>query len=301
MKQIENKVAFVTGAASGVGYGMAQAFLEAGMKVIAADIRPDALAAAGDRLQADETRLRTMIVDVSDEAAMIDAADKAAAMFGKVHVVCNNAGVNLFNPTPIEEADQRDWEWLLGVNLFGVVHGVKAFAPILKAQGEGGHIVNTGSMSSFITGPGAGIYSAAKFAVHGYTNVLRYSMAEHGVGVSLLCPGLVDSDIYKSHLVRPSDLDTASNSVAPETVERIAVVQRNGMAPIEVGRKVLAGIRANAHFILPHPEFREELQEIFEEIVASLPDEQPPEERFAFEEMRRAAKRQAQLKVDALG
>ncbi|SRR5579875_858213 len=296
MRDVAGRVAFITGGASGLGFGMAQAFVSAGMKVVIADIRQDHLdqaiehfARAGKRHAVHPIRL-----DVTDRQAMAEAADETEKVFGKVHLVCNNAGVNLFND--IATASYEDWDWILGVNLGGVVNGVHTFIPRLRKHAEGGHIVNTASMAAFIAGPNAGIYTCSKFAVRGLSEALRYSVAPHGISVSVVCPGLIDSHIYESDKVRPAHLaaSAGASAAASELMTRLAELHRRaGMPPLEAGQKVLRGILRNDFYIFTHPEFKEELREIFDEALAALPDETPPPERLAFEDRRRALKAQA--------
>jgi NAD(P)-dependent dehydrogenase (short-subunit alcohol dehydrogenase family) len=293
MRDVQNRVAFITGGASGIGFGMAQVFARAGMKVVIADIRADALERARQTLAAESLPAHAIRLDVTDRAAMARAADEAEGVFGHVHVVCNNAGVNFF--APIDECTYQDWDWLLGVNLGGVVNGVQTFVPRLKAHGEGGHIVNTGSMAAFIASPNAGIYTASKFAVRGITESLRWSLAPLGIGVSLLCPGLVNTEIHHSGALRPATLSQDPGRQDPAMLARVAELQRFGMAPLEVAEKVLRGIRSNDLFIFPHAEFREELQEIFGEVLGALPTEAGGADprRLAFESRRRDNLRKA--------
>jgi short-subunit dehydrogenase len=208
-------------------------------------------------------------------------------VFGKVHVVCNNAGVNFF--APIDECTYQDWDWLLSVNLGGVVNGVQTFVPRIKAHGEGGHIVNTGSMAAFIASPNAGIYTTSKFAVRGLTESLRWSLAPVGIGVSLLCPGLVNTQIHHSTEIRPAALSRDTGQQDPAFLQRLAQLQQVGMDPLEVAEKVLRGIRNNDLFIFPHPEFKEEMREIFSEILGALPTDVSGAnpQRLAFESRRR--------------
>ncbi len=284
MQDVTGKVAFITGGASGVGFGMAKVFATAGMKVVMADVRQDHLDEAMKQLAAHKASLHPIRVDVTDRVALARAADETERVFGKVHVVCNNAGINLFND--IGSATYSDWDWVLGVNLGGVVNGVQTFVPRIKAHGEGGHIVNTASMASFISGPGAGIYTCSKFAVRGLSEALRWSLAPHGIGVSVLCPGLVKSAIYESEQIRPAHLQ--GSRMDPQFLTRLAQVHQIGMEPEEVGEKVLRGIRRGDFYIFPHPEFKEELQAIFDEALHALPEEPAPAARVAFEDGRRA-------------
>ena len=190
---------------------------------------------------------------------------------------------------------------MLGVNLGGVVNGVQTFVSRIKAHGEGGHIVNTASMASFISGAGAGIYTASKFAVRGLSEALRYSLAPHNIGVSVLNPGLVKSHIYESDQIRPEAL-SANASRAPEAfMTMLAGLHESGMEPVEVGEKVLKAVRANQLYIFPHAEFKDELRELFDEALAAVPDEEVPEARLAFEKGRRAAKDKAKASWKDVG
>ncbi len=284
MQEVAGKVAFITGGASGVGLGIAKVFAAADMRVVIADVRQDHLDDALEELASAQPSVHPIRVDVTDRAAMARAADETERVFGKVHIVCNNAGINLFND--MGSATYTDWDWVLGVNLGGVINGVQTFIPRIRAHGEGGHIVNTASMASFIAGPSAGIYTCSKFAVRGLSEALRWSLAPHGIGVSVLCPGLVKSAIYESERVRPSDLQ--GSTMTPEFLARLAQLHQLGMEPEEVGEKVLRAIRRDDFYIFPHPEFREELQGIFDEALQSIPNEPAPAARVAFEDGRRA-------------
>ncbi|MGH8261228.1 MAG: SDR family NAD(P)-dependent oxidoreductase [Steroidobacteraceae bacterium] len=294
MRDVAGRVAFITGGASGLGFGMAQAFCAAGMKVAIADIRQDHLDEAIEHFTRSGKRqsVHPIRVDVADRQAMASAADETEKVFGKVHVVCNNAGINLFND--IAAATYEDWDWVLGVNLGGVVNGVHAFIPHLRRHGEGGHIVNTASMAAFISGPNAGIYTCSKFAVRGLSEALRYSVAPHGINVSVVCPGLVDSQIYESDRLRPAHLAASSGVADAQFMTRLAELHhRAGMPPLEAGERVLRGILRNDFYIFTHPEFKEELREIFDEALTAIPDDKPQPERLAFEDRRRALKAQA--------
>jgi NAD(P)-dependent dehydrogenase (short-subunit alcohol dehydrogenase family) len=212
MKDVKGKTAFITGGANGVGFGMAHAFLDAGMKVVIADIRGDQLDAARKTLQEVSKDVHGIQVDITDRDAMAVAADETEAHFGKVHMLCNNAGINVFGP--IEQANYDDWDWIMDVNLNAVFTGIKCFLPKIQVHGEGGHIVNTASMASIVSGPGAGIYTAAKFAVRGLTECLWYGLVPQGIGVSLVCPGLVNSRINLSEEIRPAS--RADTGYAPD-------------------------------------------------------------------------------------
>ena len=289
MREVAGMTAFITGGGSGVGFGMAKAFCGAGMNVVIADVRQDHLDQAMGSLKG--MKVHALRLDVTDRGAMARAADETEKVFGKVHIVCNNAGVNLFND--IDEASYDDWDWILGVNLGGVVNGVRTFVPRIKAHGEGGHVVNTASMAAFIASGRAGIYCTAKFAVRGMSEALRASLLPHRIGVSVLCPGLVKSSIYESEQIRPAHLSAQATRTDPEFLARLAQVHEVGMDPQEVGQKVLRAIRRNDFYIFSHPEFKEELRGIFDEALQALPDEPAPAQRLAFEEGRRAAAAEA--------
>jgi len=285
MRDVEGKVAFITGGGSGVGLGLARAFVAAGMKVAIADVRDDhleeATAALGDGVLA-------IRLDVTDREAFARAADETERALGNVHVLCNNAGVNLFND--IADATYQDWDWVLGVNLGGVVNGIVTFVPRIKAHGDGGHVVNTASMAAFVAGPGAGIYTTAKFGVHGLSDALRWSLLPHGIGVSMVCPGLVKSKIYESDLIRPPELSTQVTPADEEFMRILPGLHDAGMDPDEIGEKVLRAIRRNDFYVFTHPDHRDELREIFDETLAAFPDEPVPADRLAVEEGRRAGK-----------
>jgi NAD(P)-dependent dehydrogenase (short-subunit alcohol dehydrogenase family) len=275
MRDVAGMTAFITGGGSGVGFGMAKAFCGAGMNVVIVDVRQDHLDQAMSSLKG--MKVHALRLDVTDRRAMVRAADETERVFGKVHIVCNNAGVNLFND--IGEASYDDWDWILGVNLGGVVNGVRTFVPRIKAHGEGGHIVNTASMAAFIASARAGIYCTAKFAVRGMSEALRGSLLPHRIGVSVLCPGLVKSSIYESEKIRPAHLSAEATRTDPEFLTRLAQVHEVGMDPEEIGQKVLRAIRRNDFYIFSHPEFKEELRAIFAEALQALPDE-PATPRF---------------------
>jgi NAD(P)-dependent dehydrogenase (short-subunit alcohol dehydrogenase family) len=285
VREVEGKVAFITGGGSGVGLGMARAFVGAGMRVAIADIREDHLEQATGELGGDVLAVH---LDITDRDAFARAADETERALGNVHVLCNNAGINLFND--IADATYEDWDWVLGVNLGGVVNGVVTFVPRIKAHGEGGHVVNTASMAAFIAGPGAGIYTTAKFAVHGLSDALRWSLLPHGIGVSMVCPGLVKSKIYESDKIRPAELSTNVTPADEEFMRILPGLHEAGMEPDEIGEKVLRAIRENRFYVFTHPDHRDELREIFDETIAAFPDEVVPPDRLAVEEGRRTGK-----------
>jgi NADP-dependent 3-hydroxy acid dehydrogenase YdfG len=263
MKDVTGKVAFITGGASGMGLAMARSFSAAGMKVAIADIEQSAL----DRVQAefDKTNAEviTLKVDVTDRDAMEKAAQETEAAFGKVHVVCNNAGVAVGGT--LDAMDYKDWDWVMGVNLDGVVNGVQTFVNRIKKHGEGGHFVNTASMAGQIAIPGLGVYNTTKYAVVGMSETMRADLAPHNIGVSVLCPGVVTTNIFNSGRNRPEELqgetDTASLvlSANVDDAERAAQMQQimaNALDPAVVGDMVLAAIQADDPYIFTHPDLK---------------------------------------------
>ena len=262
VEELENKVAVVTGGASGIGRGLCEAFAGAAMRVVVADID-----AAGAEKVCAELRDRgaealAVPTDVSDRAATEALAETAFREMGAVHVVCNNAGVIVGGA--LQEATPDDWEWVFSVNVRGIVNGCHAFAPRLAARGEG-HIVNTASIGGLLSGPGLGVYCASKFAVVGFTDALRYELAPQGIGVSTLCPGGVRTNLLESDRNRPAHLGDAGGraDALKESLEA-------GIDSIVVGKCVVEGIRANARYIFTHPEFREGVESRFKEILAGF-------------------------------
>ncbi|WP_088182816.1 SDR family NAD(P)-dependent oxidoreductase [Sphingobium sp. Z007] len=286
MLEFAGRTAFVTGGANGIGLGLVRALLAQGCKVAIADIREDALAAAVKTL--DNQSVIAVQLDVASRTGFAEAADRAEAALGPVSLVFNNAGINLFQT--IDESSYDDWDWVMGVNLHGVINGVMTFAPRMKALGRGGHIVNTASMASFLCGGAPGIYNTTKFAVRGMSESLRYSLAPHGIGVSLLCPGLVKSHIYASDEIRPAALSGGAKPVDSAAVGRLEQLHQFGMEPDVIAARTLEAMQENRFHIFPHPEFRDELATVFDEILADFrdyPQDAGFEQRTGFEKMRR--------------
>jgi NAD(P)-dependent dehydrogenase (short-subunit alcohol dehydrogenase family) len=287
MKNVEGKVAFITGGASGMGLGMARVFVRAGIKVVIADVRRDHLDQALTHFKGAERSVHAIELDVADRAAMLQAADETMRVFGKVHILCNNAAVGIIGPAI--DATFDDWDWGLGVNIGGVVNGVQTFLPRIRAHGEGGHIVTTASMGGIFAAGMAPIYNTSKYAVVGYMEALRPELEPLGIGVSAFCPGLVNTNIHEVEQLRPAKFgDTNSRDAA---MARASIMKEKvlpaGMDPIEIGERVLRGIRNNDLYILTHPEYEQGIRDRFEAILASIPveKEQPPAARVAAESM----------------
>ncbi len=261
MREIEGKVAVVTGGASGIGRGLCEALAGAGMRVVVADIDAagaEKAAAELKRLGAESLAVPT---DVSDRASTEALAETAFREMGAVHVVCNNAGVivggSLLKATP------DDWEWILSVNLGGVVNGCHAFVPRLRAQGGEAQIVNTASLGGLLSAPGLGVYCTTKFAVVGFTEALRLELQSDGIGVSVLCPGGVRTNLLDADRNRPARLGDAGGRA-----DSIKDALEAGIEPIAVGECVVRGIRANSPYIFTHPEFRDIVESKFKGILA---------------------------------
>lgn len=272
MRDLRGKTAFVTGGASGFGLEFARTFLREGMRVAIADIEEAALATALRDLQADENRLRGFVCDAADRDLLQRAADGAIAAFGRVHLVCNNAGVG-GRPGGIEELPDRQWDWVLSVNLMGVVHGVAAFLPHIRAHGEGGHFLNTASMAGMVGQPFDGPYSASKFAVVGISELLFYELRGANIGVSVLCPGFARTGIASSERNQPAEL--AKDAPAPLSdagaahAAQIRAAVAKGIEPSEVAARALEGIRDGDLYIFTHPEMRPMLQKRLARINAA--------------------------------
>lgn len=270
MKDVRDKVAFVTGGASGIGLGMAKAFLEAGMKVVVADINDDHLAQvrAG---YGDEPALHAMRLDVTDRAAMAAAARETVERFGRVHILCNNAGVGVLGP--VTQARYGDWDWVMEVNLGGVINGIQEFLPFILQHGEGGHIVNTASMAAVLPIPNTVIYSTTKGALVALSEVLHGELKSQGVGVSAFCPGPVQSNIGQVGKLRPARYREDSGYAEMDARLAERPVSPNWMSIEEVGRRVLDGIRRDEIFIFTHREFRDGVEERCRAMLAAFPDE----------------------------
>jgi NAD(P)-dependent dehydrogenase (short-subunit alcohol dehydrogenase family) len=272
LRDLKGKTAFITGGASGFGLEFARLFLKEGMNVALADIEEAALAKAADALQADSTRLRGFVCDVADRASLQAAADGAIAAFGRVHLVCNNAGVG-GRPGGIEELSERQWEWVLSINLMGVVHGIAVFLPHMRGHDEGGHFLNTASMAGMLGQPHDGPYSASKAAVVGISETLSYELRGGNIGVSVLCPGFARTGIADSERNAPADLlheaEAPLSAAAAAHAVRVREFVATGIAPAEVAARALRGIVDGDLYIFTHPDMRPMLQKRLARINAA--------------------------------
>jgi NAD(P)-dependent dehydrogenase (short-subunit alcohol dehydrogenase family) len=270
ISEFVGKAAFVTGGASGIGLALGRAFAEAGCKVMLADIEKAALDAAVASLSGSGREIRGIVCDVADPASVDAAAEETFSAFGKVHILCNNAGVGARGG--IDHIALDNWRWVIDVNLIGVVNGVRAFLPHMRAHGEGGHIVNTASIAGMINRfHGFHPYSATKFAVVGMSEGLAVEVKPFGIGVSILCPGVVRTNILESARNRSKRYGpaTPADTTNPLYV-RLAEQVRTGMDPAEVARRVLTAIRDDELYVFTHPETREAVEERFRAILAAF-------------------------------
>jgi NAD(P)-dependent dehydrogenase (short-subunit alcohol dehydrogenase family) len=266
MENLQGKVAVITGGASGIGRAVAGQAAAEGMKIVLADIEEGPLKAAVDDLVSQGAEAHGVVTDVADRASVEMLRDAALGRFGAVHLVHNNAGIGLGGP--IWEVTEEDWRWILGVNLWGVIHGVAAFTPLLIEQGEG-HMVNTASIAGLIVAPFLGPYNATKQAVVAISETLYKDLQTVGapVGVSVLCPGFVQTRIAESDRNRP---DWAPDRNVTGAAEVQGVVQNlvdGGIAPTTVADRVMDAVRSNTFYILTHPELESALTTRFDDIV----------------------------------
>ena len=259
MRDVTGKVAFITGGASGMGLAMTRSFSKAGMKVVIADIEQAALDTVRAEFEASNAEFLTLKLDVTDRQAFAAAADAAEARFGKVHVVCNNAGVAVGGT--VDQMSYNDWDWVTQVNIDGVVNGIQTFTERIMAHGEGGHFVNTASMAGHMAVPGLSVYTATKFAVVGLSENMLLDLHPQRIGVSVLCPGIVNTNIFNSERNRPADLPGSDASTLlvgtlpdEEQAARMEELRAGALDPAVVGDMVLHAIREDEFYIFTHPE-----------------------------------------------
>jgi NAD(P)-dependent dehydrogenase (short-subunit alcohol dehydrogenase family) len=269
MQEISGKVAFVTGAANGIGLGICRALARSGTHVALADIQPDALERARSEIAALGVHAIALTLDVSDADAFARAADAVEVEFGKVHIICNNAGISLGN-VRLLDMTRAQWDWIFGVNVFGVVNGVRAFVPRIRKHGEGGHIVNTASMAGLQVNPnipGIGAYAMTKHGVIALSEALAMELQGSDIGISVLCPAQVDTTLYDSGRRRP---ERFGGSYQRADLNEARVRSATGLSADAVGEHVVHAIRTNAYFIFTHPEARARVDERHARMMAGF-------------------------------
>ena len=268
MQDLRGKTAFITGGASGIGLAMAEAFGREGMNVMLADIEAGALSKAVDELRAKQVRAEGVVADAGNRDSIRAAALQTLAKFGKVHVVCNNAGVatgGLFGTVP-----EKDWDWILDVNLKGVVYGMEVFEPLIASHGEGGHFVNTASMAGMVSPPTMEPYCATKFAVVAMSEGWAAQLAGKNIGVSILCPGFVQTRIHESRRNRPDAYGADQREVRSE-VEMVSAAAVQGGIPVgPVAQRVVEAIHDNDLYVFTHPEMKAAVEMRFQRILEAF-------------------------------
>ena len=266
MKDLKNKVAVITGAASGIGRGMAETFADAGMRVVLSDVERVPLESTTDNLRASGADVHAVVADVSKAEDVSALAQSALQKFGAVHVLCNNAGVAVVC-RPSWTGTLDDWAWILGVNLMGVVHGIRTFLPIMIQQGEDAHIVNTSSMAGLTTGNS--LYGASKSAVVSLSETVYLELVGGGFKprVSVLCPGVVDTDIFHSERNRPAELPNTAWHPTEAVLAAAREGFKRGLSPRVVGEHTLQAIRDERFYVLTHPEWTKHVEHRAKQIV----------------------------------
>ena len=248
MQDISGKTAIVTGAASGIGLGIATALAEAGANVVMADIQKDAIEQAAHGLSGTNKRVMPVRIDVTQEQSVLDALARAEKEFGKLHIACNNAGVPMHG-TPMVDVAPSDWQFVMGVNIWGIIHGIRHFVPAIRKHGEEGHIVNTASVAGFQNrrGTDQGPYSMTKYAALSLSEALEIELEGTNIGVSVLCPGPIATNIARGARNRPDHMGGPRVSATDEATlaERLAT---SGLDPMKVGERVVDAIRTKTFY-----------------------------------------------------
>ena len=263
------RTAFITGGASGAGFGQAKVFGRAGCKVCIADIRGDAVAHAIEELLREGIECHGIELDITDREAFVRAADEAESALGPVTMLFGTAGVSIFGP--LENATYADYDWIFGVNLGGNINLMQTFMPRMIGHGLGGHAVLTASLGAFFANSGSGIYSASKFAVHGLSMAMRDALKGYGIGVSVLCPANIKSNIAESIRTRPEKYAASGYAVDEREIAALHEIYSQGMEPEELAGHVKAAIEENRFYISPYPDARPMLESIFQQALDALP------------------------------
>lgn len=261
MEQLSGRVAVVTGGGSGIGAAMARAFAAEGMRVVLADVEEAAMQSVASSIDGEMLCIRTDVARLEDVQAL---ADRTFQRFGAVDVLCNNAGVAVYGG--IETLSHLDWQWIVSVNLWGVIHGIESFVPRMIEQRRGGHIVNTASMSGLVPMQGMGAYVTTKYAVVGLSETLHRDLSAYGIGVSVLCPMVVRTNIFDAERNRPPELrNSREPTPRPGGTEDISPV--GGIIdPEQVASRVVSAIRSNELYVITHAASRDIIGRRFERL-----------------------------------
>jgi NAD(P)-dependent dehydrogenase (short-subunit alcohol dehydrogenase family) len=277
MKDVRGKTAFITGGASGIGLGMAEAFVKAGMKVVLADLRQDHIDAALAQFEREGRAgsVHAIRLDVTDRDAMASAAIQAERMFGNLHILANNAGVGIQGP--FKGITFADWDFGLAANLGGVINGIQTFLPRIRAHGEGGHIINTASLAALVPMPAQFvIYQTAKAAVVTLSEGIRGELAAENIGVSVLCPGPVRTNIHQLSQNRPAQFGVGEAFRAAENAGGAQVSFPSQLDPNEVGERVLQAVLQDELYIITHGEWKAAAEQRHAALVAAMPNRLDP-------------------------
>lgn len=269
MQDLRGKTAFITGGASGLGLAMAEAFGHEGMNVMIADIEAEVAARQVEALRAKQIKADWVKLDVTSRDSVRNAALATIAKFGKVHLVANNAGIGAGGP--LGEVPEGDWDWVIDVNLKGVVYGMEVFAPLIESHGEGGHFVNTASMAGHISPGGMEPYCATKFAVVAMSEGWQQQLAPKNIGVSVLCPGLVSTNIYAGRRNRQNAVyGEAGKDFGQANLEQQRQWMAGGVDPLIVGQRVVEGVKDDDMYIFSHVEYEGVVRQRFERVMAGF-------------------------------
>jgi NAD(P)-dependent dehydrogenase (short-subunit alcohol dehydrogenase family) len=270
VKDFAGRVAVITGGGGGIGRALAHAFAKRGMKIVIADVEAGPLESTARELREQRAEVTPVILDVRDRDAMRKLAEDVFAKYGNAHVLCNNAGVG--RGGFIHELSLEDWDWVLDVNLRGVVYGIHHFLPRMLEGGEPCHIVNTASLAGLVANAGLGPYNATKYAVVAISETLAAECTGTNVGVSVLCPAWVSTRIMESERNAPPDLPLSVPSPLSEAMaEEVKRLVAAGMDPTHVAERTIAAIESGSLYVLTHPEFMAAIEERFRQIMNSRP------------------------------
>lgn len=269
MENLEGKTAFITGGASGIGLGIAKVFAVNGIKVVIADIRQSVLDEAMKYFKSKDLPVHPIRLDVTDREAYARAADEAESVFGNIHILINNAGVG--GGGPMQELTYEDWDFVININIGGVINGLVTFLPRIMKHGEGGHVVSTSSSGGIFAVTGSGTYCTSKFAVAGMMENLASDLQGTGVGASVYFPGPVSTNLPLSSMqIKEGKANEAQTNPGPPPFDMSSF-----MDPLEVGERILRAIKRNDLFIMSHPEFREGIEARNKALLRAIPDEEP--------------------------